>query len=107
MASFLVRTTLRGKRVEMEVHDAPAERRGVRYGPPLDGSADALCRTGRSNGKSDPLPPRVRGLVVLVQPGATLAIAVLPRTRARPARARGLGETRVLLHGGRLRRRCR
>ena len=37
--------------------------------------------------------------VVLLQSGAPLALALLPRHRAHPARARGFGQARMLLHG--------
>src|SRR5215218_5642473 len=53
VASCTVRTTRRGNRAEEEIHDAPAERRAARHGPPLDGSAAALCRTGGSRGGGD------------------------------------------------------
>src|SRR3712207_1549204 len=80
-------------------NDAPLERRGVRSDPPLDGSETPLRRAGRSRRRSARLPPRLRRLVALVQPGAPPALTGVPRLRARPARPRGLRQARMLLHG--------
>src|ERR687893_301816 len=46
----------------------------VRYDAPLDGCAASLRPTGRSYGRSHHLPTWVLRLLVLLQPGATLAL---------------------------------
>src|SRR5215218_11194025 len=77
-----------GKRSGQEDGGPNAERRALRHGLPLDRRDAPLRRTWRPKGGSHPLPPRVHRLVVRLQPGASSALVVVPRLRARRARPR-------------------
>src|ERR687890_2004508 len=79
-----------GKRVGKEEGGPTAQRRALRHGLPLDGRDAPLRRTWRPKGGSHHLSPRIHRLVVRLQPGASSALAVLPRLRARRARTWGL-----------------